>query len=82
MLVATNVTPAAIAGVGAAAGTGEIHSLSPAEHQSVVEATLEARADLAAVAPSTIDDVLAVDGESRAHAKTLLGRFASRGASG
>ena len=48
----------------------------------LVEATLEARADLAAVAPSTIDDVLAVDGESRAHAKTLLGRFASRGASG
>ncbi|MET0688072.1 MAG: 1-deoxy-D-xylulose-5-phosphate reductoisomerase [Methyloceanibacter sp.] len=48
----------------------------------LVEATLESRADLAAVAPSTIDDVLAVDGESRAHAKTLLGRFASRGASG
>jgi 1-deoxy-D-xylulose-5-phosphate reductoisomerase len=48
----------------------------------LVEATLEARADLAAVAPSTIDDVLAVDDESRAHAKTLLGRFASRGASG
>ena len=48
----------------------------------LVEATIEARADLASATPSTIDDVLAVDGESRAHAKTLLGRFASRLAAG
>ena len=48
----------------------------------LVEATLDARADLSSVTPSTIDDVLAVDGESRAHAKTLLDRFASREANG
>jgi 1-deoxy-D-xylulose-5-phosphate reductoisomerase len=49
---------------------------------SLVEATLDSRPDLAAVAPSTIDDVLAVDAESRVHARTLLDRFASREATG
>jgi 1-deoxy-D-xylulose-5-phosphate reductoisomerase len=49
---------------------------------ALVEATLEAHTDLASVTPSTIDDVLAVDAESRAHAKALLGRFASREATG
>jgi 1-deoxy-D-xylulose-5-phosphate reductoisomerase len=49
---------------------------------ALVEATLDARADLASVAPSTIDDALAVDAESRVHAKTLLHRFASREATG
>ena len=49
---------------------------------SLVEATLERRPDLAAVAPSSIDDVLAVDGESRLAARALLDRFASQGPSG
>ena len=49
---------------------------------SLVEATLERRPDLAAVAPSSIDDVLAVDGESRLAARALLDRFASPGPSG
>jgi 1-deoxy-D-xylulose-5-phosphate reductoisomerase len=49
---------------------------------SLVEATLDERPDLASVAPSSIDDVLAVDGESRLAARTLLDRFASQGPRG
>ncbi len=45
---------------------------------SLVEATLESRPDLAAVSPTTVDDVLVVDKEARRHAKSLLDRFASR----
>ena len=49
---------------------------------SLVEATLEARPDLTAAAPASIDEVLVVDAEARVHAKTLLGRFASQVAAG
>jgi 1-deoxy-D-xylulose-5-phosphate reductoisomerase len=49
---------------------------------SLVETTLEQRPDLASVAPSSIDDVLTVDGESRLAARALLDRFASPGPSG
>jgi 1-deoxy-D-xylulose-5-phosphate reductoisomerase len=45
---------------------------------SLVEATLEARLDLASVKPSAIEDVLGVDSEARGHARSLLDRFASR----
>jgi 1-deoxy-D-xylulose-5-phosphate reductoisomerase len=44
---------------------------------SLVEATLEAAADLAAARPSAVEEVLAVDAEARARAALLLPRFAN-----
>ena len=44
---------------------------------SLVEATLEAAADLAAARPSGVEEVLAVDAEARARAALLLPRFAN-----
>jgi 1-deoxy-D-xylulose-5-phosphate reductoisomerase len=44
---------------------------------SLVEATLELTADLVALAPDGVDDVLAIDAEARAIALSLLGRFAA-----
>jgi 1-deoxy-D-xylulose-5-phosphate reductoisomerase len=44
---------------------------------SLVEATLELTADLIALAPDAVDDVLAIDAEARAVALSLLGRFAA-----
>jgi 1-deoxy-D-xylulose-5-phosphate reductoisomerase len=43
---------------------------------SLVEATLELTADLIALSPDGVDDVLAIDAEARAVALSLLGRFA------
>jgi 1-deoxy-D-xylulose-5-phosphate reductoisomerase len=43
---------------------------------ALVEAALEASADLAAYGPQNVDDVLAVDAEARGRAGALLGRFA------
>jgi 1-deoxy-D-xylulose-5-phosphate reductoisomerase len=43
---------------------------------SVAEATLRIAADLAALKPSNVEEVLAIDVEARGHANTLLGRFA------
>jgi 1-deoxy-D-xylulose-5-phosphate reductoisomerase len=44
---------------------------------SLVEATLEAAADLAAAQPSVVEEVLAVDAEARTRAALLLPRFAN-----
>ncbi len=43
---------------------------------SVVETTLELAPQLAALSPETVDDVLAIDHEARAIARSLLSRFA------
>ncbi|MGC1177924.1 MAG: 1-deoxy-D-xylulose-5-phosphate reductoisomerase, partial [Methyloceanibacter sp.] len=43
---------------------------------SLVEATLELTANLIALSPDGVDDVLAIDAEARAIALSLLGRFA------
>ncbi len=46
---------------------------------SLVEATLAANANLIGVAPTSVEDVLAVDEEARATANALIGPFASAG---
>jgi len=43
---------------------------------SLVEATLEASVGLSGLTRHTVEDVLAVDAEARASARSLLGRFA------
>ena len=43
---------------------------------SLVEKTLDLAANLAALSPDNVEDVLAIDAETRALAATLLGRFA------
>ena len=48
------------------------------EIASLVEATLEGAADLAAARPSSVEEVLAIDTEARISAASLLVRFANR----
>ena len=47
------------------------------EIASLVEATLDAAADLVSLKAASVEDVLAIDAAARARAKSLLGRFAS-----
>jgi 1-deoxy-D-xylulose-5-phosphate reductoisomerase len=42
----------------------------------LVEATIQMSPELVALAPASVDDVLAVDAEARSRAEALLGRFA------
>ena len=49
---------------------------------ATVEATISAAADLVALAPNAIEEILAVDAETRDRAATQLARFASAGAAG
>ena len=44
---------------------------------ALVEATMDVAADLAALTPASVDDVLAIDAEARQRALSLLPRFAS-----
>jgi len=44
---------------------------------SLVEATLESAADLAAARPASVEEVLLIDAEARTRAASLLGRFAN-----
>ena len=44
---------------------------------ALVEATMNVAADLAALTPASVDDVLAIDAEARQRALSLLPRFAS-----
>jgi 1-deoxy-D-xylulose-5-phosphate reductoisomerase len=49
---------------------------------AVVEATISVAADLVALAPNSIEEILAIDAETRDRAAAQLPRFASAGAAG
>ncbi|MCZ6544570.1 MAG: 1-deoxy-D-xylulose-5-phosphate reductoisomerase [Chloroflexi bacterium] len=49
---------------------------------ATVEATISAAADLVALAPNSIEEILAIDAETRGRAAAQLARFASAGAAG
>jgi 1-deoxy-D-xylulose-5-phosphate reductoisomerase len=49
---------------------------------ATVEATISAVADLVALAPNCIEEILAIDAETRGRAAAQLARFASAGAAG